>query len=108
MRGIELRLALTDQGLRRDHVGFTQRQPGPATAVTGVLGTCSRHGEGFVALRPQAFPVAFWPVADPPRRSRLQDEDVFDTTGKLGGDIDLGGFNPAVAADEPFAGPAVG
>ena len=105
MRGIELRLALTDECLRRNHVGFTQRHLGLCCGHR-VLGLFT-HGEGFVALRLERFqlhPGQWLARCD---EIAFTYEDVFDTSGKLGGDVDLGGFDAAIAVDESFAGAAV-
>ena len=96
LRSVELRLALTDQGLRRNHVGFTQRHLGLCCGHR-VLGLFT-HGEGFVALRLKRFQLHSGQWLTRRDEVAFTYEDGFDTTGKLGGDIDLGGFDPAVAA----------
>ncbi len=106
LRGVELRLALTDEGLRCSHIGFTQRHLGLRRGhrVLGLL----THGQGFVALRFEGFQLH--PSQWLARRDEIAFtyQDVFDTSGKLGSDVDFGGFDSAVTADKAFAGSAVG
>ena len=66
------------------------------------------HGEGFVALRFERFQLHAGQ-----RLVRLDEiafahQDVLDTSGQLGGNVDLGGLDAAIAGDESFAGAAVG
>src|SRR5690606_19019577 len=79
--GVELRLALTDECLRRSNVGFAQCDL-CLRCGHRVLGLLT-HGEGFVALclkRFQLHPGQWLASCD---EIAFTYQDVFDTSGKL-------------------------
>ena len=66
------------------------------------------HGLSLVALRFKCLQLH--PGQWLARRDEIAftHQYVFDTSGQLGGDVDFGGFDAAIAVGEPFAGSAVG
>ena len=103
--GIQLGRAGGHLGLGGTHVALAQRDLG-ACGVHAVFGL-GLAGGGLIALRLQAADVHARQWLAGLDEGALVDQDGLHAPGQLGGHIDLGGLDAAIAADEAFARPVV-
>ncbi len=101
LRRVQLALALTHQGLRGGGVAPAHRDLGLGAGDGG--DGLAGFGQRLVALRVQDIDLHPRQRLTGLHEIALLDQDVLHPSGELGGDVDLGGLDAAVAADEAGA-----
>ena len=98
---IQFALALHDDGLRRRQVAFTH--PGLRFGARHAGNRLLLLGARLIALRGEHIDLHLRQHLVCLHKISLQGENLDHAPRILGGDIDLGGFDTAIAADKAFA-----